>query len=306
MSLKEIFQIGKDKRTYRRIGENYKVNIFLGYNENGQMSMVITEFGKEASVPSTKIIDVSLKLREDKRLALSFDLIDQTYESMFLVFCKDMILYCEQAGHSMAISSALIRWKYWREMFTRPKRAILDMNHIKGLIGELWFLQNYMIPKYDEQAAVESWRGPLLGHKDYEIDETWYEIKSVLESAIEVPISSLEQLDADTDGHLVIARLEETSPVNSLAIRLNELILSIYDMLNDPVTIALFQTRLSNAGYQFDEEYDAYNFVVKGCMVYKVADEFPRLCRSNVPNAIGKTSYTILINSIEPFAEERI
>ena len=65
MQLVEKFQTGAITRTYQRIDKEYKVNIFIGYNPDGQMSMVITEKGKNEKVKSSKLIDVNLNKRED-------------------------------------------------------------------------------------------------------------------------------------------------------------------------------------------------------------------------------------------------
>ena len=148
MNIQEKFERGAQNHTYQRIDSEYKVNVFLGYNEDGQMSMVITEPGRESLVKSSKIIEVKLKRREDGKMALTFDLLDGTYKSMFLIFCKDMISICELAGSNMAISNALTRWKYWKEMFGKKKQNILDKSEIKGLIGELIELRDHFLRVY--------------------------------------------------------------------------------------------------------------------------------------------------------------
>lgn len=86
----------------------------------------------------------------------------------------------------MAISNALIRWKYWKEMFGKRSQNILDKMEIKGLIGELTELKEYFMERWDETTAITRLDRPLLGHKDFEIEETWYEIKSVNENAVQV------------------------------------------------------------------------------------------------------------------------
>ena len=91
MNIEEKFQKGVVDHTYQRIDSEYKVNIFLGYTDEGNMSMVITEYGNKVLVKSTKLIEVSLKKREDEKMALSFDLLDNSYKSLFLLFCNDII-----------------------------------------------------------------------------------------------------------------------------------------------------------------------------------------------------------------------
>lgn len=304
MEILKKFERGAVSRTYQRIDSDYKVDIFLGYNDDGQMSMVITENGKEVPVRSSKFISVILKRREDGRLALSFNLLDNTYKSMFLIFCKDIIITCEKAGNEMAISNGLMRWKYWKEMFGKKKANILDKSEIKGLIGELLELRDYFMKNWNEEKAVESWMGPLLGHKDFEIDETWYEVKSVNENAMQVTISSLEQLESDKNGHLVIVKLEDSSSVSVSSINLNEVVVSIAEKLTDPDVLEVFCTKLDNVGYAFDAEYDNYNFVYKGTHRYYVDEEFPRLRRSEINSTIGNAKYTILLDGITEFRED--
>lgn len=304
MDLQKKFEAGEKNHTYQRIDADYKVNIFLGYNDDGCMSMVITENGVDTRVKSTKIIDVKIKRREDKKLALSFDLLDEAYKSMFLIFCKDIIIICEKSDPEMAISSALMRWKYWKEMFGRRKSHLLDKTEIKGLVGELFELKNFFMDKFDETKAVSSWMGPMLGHKDFEIDDTWYEIKAVSENATQVIISSLEQLESDIDGHLVLVRLEETSTTAKNAINLNSLVLSIVNMIEDPENLEMFRVKLDNVGYSFDIEYDTYNFLYKSTQRYTVNDKFPRLRRGDLDACIGNVKYSILLNGIGEFMEE--
>lgn len=304
MDLQKKFEVGAKSHTYQRIDADYKVNIFLGYNDDGCMSMVITENGVDARVKSSKIIDVKIKRREDKKLALSFDLLDEAYKSMFLIFCKDIIVICEKSGPEMAISNALMRWKYWKEMFGRRKNHLLDKLEIKGLIGELIELKNFFMQKYDETKAITSWMGPMLGHKDFEIENTWYEVKTVAENATQVIISSFEQLESEEDGHLVIVRLEDTSAVTKNAINLNSLVLNIVNLIEDPENLEMFRTKLDNVGYSADMEYDSYNFLYKSTQRYVVNERFPRLRRDEINICIGNVKYSILLNGIAEFMEE--
>lgn len=304
MKLQEKFSAGKDNHTYQRIDSDYSVNIFLGYNESGNMSMVMTEPGKIEKVKSTRMIDVQIRRRDDGKLALSFDLLDNSYSSMFMVFCKDMIVVCEKAGHDLAISNALIRWKYWKELFGRKRSQILDKNEVKGLIGELIELRDYFILLLGVKDAIKSWMGPLLGHKDFEALNTWHEIKTINDGAIQIIVSSLEQLDSENDGHLHVVKLEETSPVSSMAFGLNQLVIQITNMISDPEDLDAFRIKLDNVGYEPNEAYDNYNFVYKGTQRYCVNSEFPRLTRGDVKKSIGNAKYTILLDGISEFQEE--
>lgn len=306
MDLKSKFEKGKANRTFQRIDSTYSVNIFVGFDADGRMAVVITENSIFKSIRSTKLIEVELKMRNDGKMALSFSLLDTAYESLFLIFCNDIIAICEKAGSDQAIVCAITRWKYWKEMFGKRKQTVLDKQEIKGLVGELLILKECILTRWGEEKAVQAWMGPLLGHKDFEIDNTWYEVKSVNENAIQVKISSFEQLESEEKGHLVVVRLEDTSAVAENSININKLVLEIIGLISDVENLNILQTKLDNIGYSFDEEYNSWNFLYKGRQSYYVDDTFPRIRKKDVDNAIGNAQYTIMLNGIERFKEDLI
>lgn len=303
MDLIQKFEKGKTSSTYQRIESAYTVNIFLGYNDDGQMSMVVTEYGKEVPVQSTNVINVQLKKRDDNKLALSFELLNEKFKSIFVIFCNDIINNCEKVGSDMAIAYTLTRWKFWKEMFGQSKRNLLGKAEIKGLIGELVELRDYFFKKWTEEVAVLSWMGPLYGHKDFEIEDTWYEVKSVNENAVQITINSLEQLESKNEGHLVIVRLEETNTVTLNALNLNEIVAELMSLIHDLDILKNFNQKLDNIGYVYDDEYNKYNFLYKGTERYSVNNEFPRIRRSEIKSSIGNVKYTILLEGIVNFKE---
>ena len=82
-----------------------------------------------------------------------------------------------------------------------------------GLIGELLFLRDYMIPTYGEDNALLSWSGSELTHKDFSLKDCWYEVKAISTGKGSVRISSLEQLQSSIEGELAVFQLEKMSPV---------------------------------------------------------------------------------------------
>lgn len=298
MDLSEKFESGRASHSYQRIGPDYKVNIYVGANDEGKMSMVIAENGRAEKVKSSRLIDVNLARREDQKLSLSFDLLDDTYAPMFMIFCEDMIVVCESSGKNMAISSALMRWKYWKEMFGRKRSELLEKQEIKGLIGELFVLRYRMAPEYGITEAVKSWMGPLLGHKDFEINDTWYEVKTIASGSASFTVNSLEQLESDVCGHLLTVVADDASETSGKAVNLNQMVRSVADLIKDPETMNEFLDKIDQAGYLPNTEYDSINFSILGLESYLVDDSFPRLRRSEVNQAIGNAKYTILLAGI--------
>lgn len=305
MELSKKFQQGENRHTYQRIDEDYQVNFFVGYNDSGKMSMILTESGRDVRVKSSNLIDVNLNRREDGKLALSFDLMDQSYASMFLVFCKDMIVVCEREGRNRAIESAIVRWNYWLKMFGKKRDKYLEKSVVKGLIGELMIMKEYLIPLYGYEQAITGWMGPQSGHKDYEIGETWYEIKTTTAGATEVTINSAEQLDSTLEGHLGVVRLDDASPISNTSLNLNEVIIDVMDCIELPEIMDLFRAKLDLLGYESDEYYNDFAFVYSGFDLYSIKDSFPRITRNELYTAIGNVQYSLLLGAIENFKEER-
>ena len=101
-----------------------------------------------------------------------------------------------------------------------------------------------------------------------------------------------------------MVRLEDTSSVSRNSINLNTVVVQIIDLIDDPDTFNMFSERLNNMGFEPDEEYDKYNYVYKGTEMYQVNEDFPRLRRRNVDEAIGNVKYTLLLNAISNHREK--
>lgn len=303
MNLKEKFDECKKTGGFKRL-KGYQVDIFIGYDENGNMAVAITENGKKERISSSKFIKVTFNTRTDGKLILMFSLTDKTYEDIYLKFCNDLIESCECAGQEVAISCGVLRWKYWQSTFSKKKSDILSEEEIKGLIGELYIVKNHFFRQVSIEDSIRAWLGPLGGHKDFEIDDTWYEIKSTNESSIQITINSLEQLESDIDGYLFIVRLERTSDISTDSLDLNTIIKEISKTLSDPNVMDLYLERLNAAGYEYSEEYDAYKYRFKGIKLYLVNDSFPRLRKNEINPSIIKAEYSILIDGISEFEEK--
>jgi DNA mismatch endonuclease (patch repair protein) len=84
-----------------------------------------------------------------------------------------------------------------------------------------------MIQKYGVDVALKSWSGTEHTDQDFSCDDTWYEIKSTVSGSASVKISSVEQLDTNQTGHLVIVTLDKTSEADASRLTLN----SMYEMV---------------------------------------------------------------------------
>ena len=188
--LKELeykFELGKDNCSYIRIDSKHILDIYVGYNQDKQMSMIITECGKIRDIQSSKCIDIKLYKKSTDKVSISFNLIDKSMNKLFLQFCSDLIESTRNIDKNKGINFIIKRWNYWRMMFEKPYTGLLSESQVLGLLGELIYLKQYMIPKYGETKAIDSWLGPNKSHKDFEVDNT-IEMKSMINISINLLI----------------------------------------------------------------------------------------------------------------------
>jgi hypothetical protein len=112
-----------------------------------------------------------------------------------------------------------------------------------------------------------------------------------------VKISSLEQLESENNGYLVIIKLEKMSRIAN-GISLNKLVKEFLLKLDKSEFVEEFLTKISMTGYQMLEEYDLDVYELDVIKFYLVDVKFPRLRKAKIPLAITKASYEIDIIGI--------
>ncbi|MDU5110578.1 MAG: PD-(D/E)XK motif protein [Clostridium sp.] len=301
MIIMDKFESEKVTRTYRRVDENHPLDIYLGYSEDNFPSMSIYLYGRPIKVNSSNAIQVELKKKNETSINLTFKLLDKDKVTIFYKFCEDIIESTRNAKCSSYLAYIIARWNKWRSMFKRQNAELLTENQVVGLIGELLFLRDYMITTYGKSDAIMSWGGPSKSHKDYEIKDTWYEIKTVRQGASKVKISSIEQLDSNVEGSLVLYLLEATNENVEGAISLNPLINQLFTIFEEFEMMSLFQSKLIEAGYSCEEEYDNYNYRFIRRDIYTVKDGFPRILEKDLIEGVVGVSYDISLVNIKKF-----
>lgn len=299
--IKEKFIVEKDEKTFRRIDESHHLDIFIGYNENSDPTMIITLVGKDKVVQSSQAIQVNIYKINKAEIRLSFSLLDKDKETIFYKFCEDIIDSTRNISQEKAFEFIISRWNKWRVMFKKANTDLLTENQIVGLIGELLFIEKYMFSKYGIDKTFIAWQGPSKNHKDFEIENTWYEVKTIRQAALTVKISSIEQLDSNLEGNLEVIILEKTNGESNNSISLNKLVENIGQKISSFESYKMYYRKIAEAGYFYDEEYEKYNYKFITRNTYLVNEEFPKIKANNLTNGIVKVSYDILLNDIKKF-----
>lgn len=300
----EILKECKDNFAFKRISPSHPLDLYLGYNEYGKKTLALIIEQVDLNFQSTKLIEVKITTRQDGKKAVRFSLIDDMETDIFYRFCEDIFESTKNVIPNESLKVINNRWNRWINMFKNPHLLIMGEKEIRGLIGELVFLRDFMFNRYSIEKSIESWMGPLGSHKDIEIENTWYEIKTCYQSSKSITISSIEQLDSNINGYLCIVELENSNKYVLESITLNKLVEEITNMIADEKIKQEFIKKLTTTGYSYFEEYDNYVYFCKRINKYLVNDNFPRLKKQELPKEIATVSYELLIPNLKEFLEE--
>lgn len=279
----------------------HPLKLYVGADEAGNYALEYRGSFKPTAIKASSIIGIKHYTKNGMNCFV-VSLLDHSMLDTFSIFISDLVEETRKAlddrnGYQLITN----RYYAWRKMFYQKTR-LLDEKEIMGLIGELLFLKDHVIPMCGNAKALAAWSGQEKTKKDFSIDKTWYEIKAINYGKDSVRISSLEQLDSSVDGHLAVYHLERMSQVFD-GLKLNALCREILSLLSSSETKDLFLAKLAMAGFTFESDYDEYVYDVKMLELYTVEADFPKLSKDMIPDGIAKVQYDLLLATIAHFKE---
>lgn len=285
---------------FSRVDSDHILDLFIGLDDKGRKAIELRDKFTYKKVLSSGAIEVNqYKKAEYNTIRLS--LTNSDISGLFYKFCDDLIeqtrMLTEKAEGYRTIVN---RYYQWKKLFTAGKNNLLTEAEIMGLIGEILFLKNYLLNKVGSSEAIASWSGQELTHKDFSLNDRWYEIKTVSSGKSDVKISSLEQLDSDNDGELVVFSLEKMSEAYD-GIKLNDLVIETADLFKIDAEREAFLSKVAIQGYMFNSYYDSFVYEINSMTRYLVSEGFPVLTRDIVPNEVVKASYSLDLAQIKKY-----
>lgn len=281
-----------------------KIRLLAGVYK-GKYAISVEGENSNLELTSTNLISVEKIIAYDKNHYI-FSLEDENLLPIFISFAVDLESIID-ANSEVTIIELYNRYLYWQKMFKSVSGNISE-KIVKGLISELYILDNYLIPKYGVNESLSGWIGTNNMHKDFAYEEgLWIEAKAINLGKNTVEISSVEQLDAETTGYLVISEFENTSLENTEGIRLIDMVQRINTQIDVEDLRMKFYDKIVNLGIDIivitDENYCAneYRYIIHDIRWYTVNNLFPRLNRESLPIAIGKIKYDLLIPELLDF-----
>lgn len=286
----------KQHSQYVRVSAIHPLELYLGKNEKGNPTLRFNGKFTPIKVIGSNLIEIKqVKTHFYNSILFSFISIDNL--TLFYHFCEDMITETENYQGNDGYKEIVNRYNQWKKMFASNSK-ILTENEVLGLIGELMFLRDNSFKTYGITDGLNGWSGPEPTHKDFSYKNDWFEIKSINTFKNSVSISSLEQLDSELDGHLIVYSFEKMSSSFS-GITLNKLVAEISNMIQYETDRDIFFNKLKQAGYLYNEVYDNYVFNFVKVDSYLVDGDFPRIKAEELPKGIAKVQYEVLISMIE-------
>mgnify|MGYP001108308023 FL=1 len=301
MDIRSQFSAFSRPEYFSRIDDEHILDLHIGLDEKGRKSIELRSMFKPVKVTGTSAIDVTQYTKPEYN-TIRFSLKDDDMSGLFYKFCEDIIeqtkdLKNEKDGYK-AITTRFFQWK---KMFVLSKNTFLTEPEIMGMIGEILFLRGPLADEIGLSEALKSWSGQELTHKDFSCSDKWYEVKTISRGNTTVRISSLEQLDSDKNGELIVYSLEKMSPAYN-GISLNKLILETRQMFLSADDADTFLAKVAMQGYEYNNYYDEFVFEVSGLTRYKVTAQFPKLTHANVPKEITKANYDLALAEIMSFS----
>ncbi|WP_024939202.1 PD-(D/E)XK motif protein [Xanthomonas arboricola] len=291
----------------RQVAAKTAVPCFWGRDASGACLFIVELHGDHTAqyrknAVMVNGVDVDLRAGDQGQQHLVLALERQVDRDLFEGLCRTLAFALEHAtdsASSLAVSLAHIRrWK----TFLSGRSQHLSAEDVRGLFAELVFLTELIDREMPSNAVVEAWLGPERSHQDFIFGNTAVEVKSL--SGAErssIRISSEDQLESLNDAlFLRVYRLSNLADAAG-AHSLNELVAAVQARLDKAEAIETFDRKLVAHGYAPLPAYDEPRFVVSDVRSYRVADNFPRLMRSQLPTGIAKVAYDIRLETIAQY-----
>lgn len=287
----------------KRVSEALRHDFFWACNSEGKYTFLLSlsaDAGDWGPAPELRGITIGY-YRGERQFQLVLN--DSADWEMFYVLCQDLIQATDQTGSPRTLMDALmVRLMRWQRLLSRGPRRILDDHVIRGLIGELLFLRNDLLPRFHAR-AVEYWQGPDRLPQDFVVGGHLFEIKThLVGDSPKIVIASPSQLwSAGAPLFLFVIPLAHCNRNTSGAVTLPNLVEELTRQLTGTPQLETFEARLADFGYVPFPEYSDANYAPGPGSSYEVRDGFPRVIPGAIPDGVEEVRYAIRLDACEAF-----
>lgn len=289
------------------ISERSPHSFYVGVTSSSNILFAIETL---VNPPFTNRKSVALEIfkhqRSDKRWLTVIELKKIELQNVFETLCQDLYdTFKLLLPESDLIKRILQRIDLWFNLFLNNPTGLLENYQIRGLFGELFFM-NYLLEseKYTAETIISCWQGPLRSAQDFIFKEQAFEIKTIGPESEELNISSLNQLLYDGKLSLITIEIMNSPIGTDNSFNLNSLVAHISNLIENPVLLNVFNSKLLLLGFVKNDHYVNINYELSEIKEYDVDDRFPKLTTVNTDKRITSASYSIWLESIQEFGNK--
>jgi hypothetical protein len=295
----------------RRASSTHPLDFFRGCNHAGQYIFALTAddgCSELPKPPKLNGIDVSVERRPGDGARLVLTLEDRGQFDIFRALCGhllDATADHPRGANGPGLRLVLRRLADWHNMLRRRREGLLTTEETIGLVGELLFLRDQVMPRAGVSGGVAAWRGAHRDEQDFAFGAWQIEVKTQLSTSDHrLLISSEAQLDTAGSRLLLCHQAVARAPAGGGALSLNTLIDDLTRQVTaaGPVVLEQFETALEACRYARRDEYDEPEWLLTDRRLFEVRDDFPRLTPGMLPAGVHAVSYAILLSACQAFA----
>jgi hypothetical protein len=294
---------------YQRVDESHPIDFYAGVGSDGARLLMLISAFEPSHAPSYHAFDVLKSRRADGRWTVTVELRRAEFMHVFAHLCDDLIAASRtECKPEEAATYLLARIERWHRLLGRDRSGLLNNQEIRGLIGELLFLQRVCFLAKGPDAAVRSWEGPLDAPQDFRFETRYAEVKTCGPTNLVAWISSAEQLDTGKMPiTLSVAVIEAADSLTKGSFTLVSLVERIRAELATSITaLGAFDEKLRMSGFTERSEYMKDCFALHAFRYFDVLEDFPRLERRQVSDAIVSLKYQLDLSQCRSFEREDV
>jgi hypothetical protein len=290
-----------------RISADCLCELYLAVSMEGRRCLILSlPFNKRLDFKGIQKENLSIEYFTEKNLIV-LQLNDSDFNDLF----DDLILSLYQGIKGISqvdeYSNYFIQAFYrWSEFFEDKKSDMLSEEAIKGIMGELLVLKLLITSpnKPEINFLLKAWTGLYDKGNDFELESKNLEVKTKSPSGIDVRISSEFQLELSPGKGLELYVVSLLSDF-TVGIDISDLIFEIKKLVQESSgdnTILWKALNQKNITAKNVRQYDRYRFKPVNWVSYNCADDnFPKLCKSNVPAEVSGLTYVLKTNLLKSF-----
>jgi len=300
---RDVSTDGAARGVFRRVDDTHPLDLYAGIDAEGRHVLLLVTHEPPGAMPQPGAVEVLCNQRDDRDWAVIFRLARPELDELFGRLCQDLVDTSRSATNEHGAEVLLRRLNRWRKLLELGHGKALPDRELRGLVGELWFLDAVAMPRVGVSAGVSAWNGPLGSPQDFLIDGVLVEVKTLVPGMHDVRISGVEQLDGgSTQLFLSVVHLAPSVATHAGAFTPAALVRRIRCAVElDASASTEFELRLAEAGYVACDEYERAWFSVTGCRYYAVREGFPRILRDGLAEGISAVRYDIDLRACSDF-----